>query len=166
MPTTVRSAETSCCPIPGPELPAFKKQCTYWLKRIDEIGVPWVRTSDAMTRHAPHPGLRFLIKRAWISGTDRDALQTQIASADRGQRLASAFKTYRKKLKRAWVRISKKHQEVDLPSYQVPAALFLATSYISILFVAQLLSGALQKLPAGQLPAGLPVAKADAKPVT
>ena len=49
--------------------------------------------------------------------------------------------TYRKKLKRAWSRITGKHQEVDLPGYQVPAALFLASGYISILFVSQLLSG-------------------------
>lgn len=125
---------------PWPELPAFKKQCTFWLKRINEAGVPWVRTSDAMARHAPHPGVGFLVRRAWISGRDRDALQVQISSARRGKRVAYSFKTYRKKLKRAWSRIIGKHQEVDLPHFQVPAALFLATGYVSILFASELLS--------------------------
>ena len=125
---------------PWPELPAFKKQCTFWLKRINEAGVPWIRTADAMVRHAPHPGVRFLVRRAWTSGRDRDALQTQISSARRGKRVAYAFKTYFKKLKRGFSRIIGKHREVDLPLYQVPAALLLATSYVSILFVSELLS--------------------------
>ena len=49
-----------------PDLPAFKKQCGFWLRDIT-AGYGFVRTEGAQTIHAPHPGFRFLTWRAWIT---------------------------------------------------------------------------------------------------
>jgi len=50
---------------PFPDLPAFKKQCGFWLRDLSARGYQYTRTADAMTVHAPHPGYSFLVWRAW-----------------------------------------------------------------------------------------------------
>ena len=61
---------------PFPDLPAFKKQCVFWLRDLVARGLrlhPHRRRDDV---HAPHPGSEFLLWRAW---TERD--RTAISSA-------------------------------------------------------------------------------------
>jgi len=135
---------------PWPDLPAFKKQCGFWIRDIEKRGIKWVRTADAMTVHAPQPGIPFLIWRAWIAGLDRDYQGAQTISQNRLRRVAFAFQFWAKKSWRSTKRIIAKGHEVDLPAWQMPAALFLAGCYYLILLVAQLgsaLTRRYQKLP-------------------
>lgn len=123
---------------PWPDLPAFKKQCGFWLRDIERRGIKWVRTAAAMTRHAPQPGIRFLIWRAWTAGLDRDYQAAQTEAQGRLPRLAFAFKFWAKKTIRATRRIIGKGAQVDLPLWQIPSALLLAYGYQTLLLVAEL----------------------------
>ena len=117
---------------PFPELPAFKKQCGIWLRDIDRRGVRWTRTADAMTVHAPHPGFKFLAWRAWTAGLDRDFQAFYSGTRSRIGRLGYAFRMWGKKTWRATRRIISKHTEVDLPAWQVPAALLIAYAFYTV----------------------------------
>ena len=117
---------------PFPELPAFKKQCGIWLRDIDRRGVRWTRTADAMTVHAPHPGFKFLAWRAWTAGMDRDFQAYFSGTHSRLGRLGYAFRMWGKKSWRATRRIITKHTEVDLPTWQVPAALLIAYGFYTV----------------------------------
>jgi Glycosyl transferase family 2 len=123
---------------PWPDLPAFKKQCGFWIRDIEARGIPWVRTAEAMTIHAPQPGIPFLTWRAWTAGLDRDYQGAQTISQSKLRRLLFALQFWLKKSWRATRRIIGKGHEVDLPVWQMPAALFLAYGYYGIAFVAQL----------------------------
>ena len=125
---------------PWPELPAFKKQCGFWLRDIDRRGIKWVRTVGAMTVHAPHPGLRFMVWRAWTSGRDRDFQAYHTVSPWRLGRLGYAVYFWLKKCWRSTYRIVTKGHEVHLPVWHMPAALCLAYGYYTILFAGQLAS--------------------------
>ncbi|MEO8559625.1 MAG: glycosyltransferase, partial [Rhodospirillales bacterium] len=76
---------------PWPDLPAFKKQCGFWIRDIEKRGIKWVRTADAITVHAPQPGIPFLIWRAWTAGLDRDYQGAQTISQSRVRRVLFAF---------------------------------------------------------------------------
>lgn len=123
---------------PWPDLPAFKKQCGFWIRDIEARGIPWVRTADAVTIHAPQPGIPFLTWRAWTAGLDRDYQGAQTISQSKLRRLLFAFEFWLKKSWRATRRIVGKGHEVDLPVWQMPAALFLAYGYYLILLAGQL----------------------------
>jgi Glycosyl transferase family 2 len=125
---------------PWPDLPAFKKQCGFWLRDIDRRGIKWVRTTAAMTVHAPQPGISFLIWRAWIAGCDRDVQTYYTVSPSRCLRLGFAVYHWLKKCWRSTRRIVTKGHEVQLPMWQMPAALFLAYGYDTILFAAQVVA--------------------------
>ncbi len=77
---------------PFPDLPAFKKQCGFWLRDLTANGYRYLRTADAVTIHAPHPGYRFLVWRAWTMGLDRDYQGFQTETRSRLGRMAYAFK--------------------------------------------------------------------------
>ncbi|HLO20722.1 MAG TPA: glycosyltransferase, partial [Sphingomicrobium sp.] len=79
---------------PFPDLPAFKKQCGFWLRDLTAKGYDYTRTAEAMTVHAPHPGYRFLAWRAWTMGLDRDYQAFQTATRSRLGRLGFAFKFF------------------------------------------------------------------------
>ncbi|MCE9661007.1 MAG: hypothetical protein K8R60_20960 [Burkholderiales bacterium] len=125
---------------PWPDLPAFKKQCGFWLRDIQRRGIAWVRTAEAMTVHAPQPGLRFLAWRAWTAGLDRDYQGAQTTRTSRLWRIGFAFRFWVKKSARAARRIVTKRREVDLPAWQVPAAICLAWSYWTVVLAAQLVA--------------------------
>jgi hypothetical protein len=125
---------------PWPDLPAFKKQCGFWLHDIERRGIKWVRTTEAMTVHAPQPGIRFLMWRAWTAGGDRDFQAYHTVSTGRLGRLGFAVFFWLKKCWRSTYRIVMKGHEVQLPLWQLPAALFLAYSYYTILCAAQLIA--------------------------
>ncbi len=125
---------------PFPDLPAFKKQCGFWLRDLVARGFKWVRTVDARTLHAPHPGLRFLAWRAWTAGLDRDYQVAQTVAPSRLGRIGRSFSLWGKKLRRSTKRVIGKRREVELPLWQVPAALLVANGYFTVLFVGQLAS--------------------------
>lgn len=124
---------------PWPDLPTFKKQCGFWIRDIERRRIKWVRTADAMTIHAPQPGIPFLIWRAWTAGTDRDYMGAQTIGQDRLTRIKYAFQFFSKKTRRAARRIfGKPRKEVGLPLWQAPFAFLLAFGYFFLLFVAQM----------------------------
>ena len=90
---------------PFPDLPAFKKQCGFWLRDLTAKGYDYTRTAEAMTVHAPHPGYKFLAWRAWTMGLDRDYQAFQTATRSRLGRLGFAFKFFGGKVGKGWWRI-------------------------------------------------------------
>lgn len=137
---------------PFPELPgAFKKQCGFWLREVDRLGFKWVRTTDAMVVHAPHPRTSFVAWRAWKMGMDGDFQMFHLVSRFRLRRLGAAFALPGKKLFRAWTRIWTKGSEVGLPAYQRPLAMLLALGFYSSMLAGQFGSAlfrSFQTLPA------------------
>jgi len=117
---------------PFPDLPIFKKQCGFWLRDFAARGHRYVRTADAMTIHAPHPGLKFLVWRAWTAGSDRDYQIFQENTHSRLGRIGHAFQFLGKKTARAWSRIVRKGSSVELPVVQRPVAMAIAFTYYSI----------------------------------
>ena len=138
---------------PWPDLPAFKKQCGFWLRDIERRGIRWVRTAEAMTVHAPQPGLRFLAWRAWTAGLDRDYQAAQTTRPSRPGRLGFALRFWAKKSLRAARRIVAKRREVDLPAWQVPAALCLAWSYWAVVLAGQLVAASTRRYASLPAPA-------------
>lgn len=135
---------------PFPDLPAFKKQCGFWLRDLSAAGFKYVRTADAMTVHAPHPGYRFLAWRAWTTGTDRDYQVYQEKTRSRLGRVAEAFGFVGRKTARSWYRILFRGGKVDLPVWQRPAAMLVGFSYYLIAGVAEIgcaLSRSYEPLP-------------------
>jgi hypothetical protein len=135
---------------PWPDLPTFKKQCGFWIRDIEARKIKWVRTAEAVTVHAPQPGIPFLVWRAWTAGLDRDYQGAQTISHDRWTRVKFAGHFFRKKTKRAWRRIFGKGAEVGLPKWQMPIAGLLASGYYFILWVTQVfaaLTRSYQPLP-------------------
>ncbi|MEO7634185.1 MAG: glycosyltransferase, partial [Sphingomicrobium sp.] len=117
---------------PFPDLPAFKKQCGFWLRDMSARGDKFVRTADAMTIHAPHPGYKFLVWRAWTMGLDRDYQAFQTASRSRPGRIAHAFQFFGKKVGKSWGRIWTRGAAVDLPAWQRPGAMLVTLGFYGI----------------------------------
>jgi hypothetical protein len=117
---------------PFPDLPAFKKQCGFWLSDLSARGFKFTRTADAMTVHAPHPGYRFLAWRAWTMGMDRDYQAFQTETRSRRGRVGFAFGFFGKKVGKSWARIARKGRKVDLPVWQRPAAMAVALGFYGV----------------------------------
>lgn len=125
---------------PFPDLPTFKKQCGFWLRDIDARGFGFTRTADAMTVHAPHPGYFFLIWRAWTMGLDRDYQAFQTVTRSRAGRIGHAFSFFGKKVGKSWARIAIKGDAVDLPLWQRPFAMVIASGFYGIGLVGEIKS--------------------------
>lgn len=125
---------------PFPDLPVFKKQCGFWLRDLSSRGHRFIRTADAMTIHAPHPGYKFLAWRAWTTGLDRDFQGFHTVSRSRPGRIGYAFSFFGKKVGRAWSRILRKGGQVNLPVWQRPFAMFIALAFFQTALIAQLWS--------------------------
>ncbi|HEY4071245.1 MAG TPA: glycosyltransferase [Sphingomicrobium sp.] len=117
---------------PFPDLPAFKKQCGFWLRDLTAKGYDYTRTADAMTVHAPHPGYKFLAWRAWTMGLDRDYQAFQIATRSRLGRLGFAFKFFGGKVGKGWWRIWTRGKNVDLPVWQMPGAMAIILGFYGV----------------------------------
>lgn len=140
---------------PFPDLPAFKKQCGFWLRDLSARGYRYVRTAEARTVHAPHPGYKFLVWRAWTTGMDRDFQGYYTVSRSRLGRLGYALKYFAKKLRRSWSNIINKGSRVDLPVWQRPAAMAISLGFFSIALVGELWSALTRDF--GPLPARIPL---------
>jgi len=125
---------------PFPDLPAFKKQCGFWLRGLSAEGHKYVRTSDAMTVHAPHPGFGFLVWRAWTMGLDRDYQAFQTVSEGRMGRVGHAFSFFSKKVSKSWWRILSKGRSVGLPVWQRPFAMAITFGFYGIGLVGEIKS--------------------------
>ncbi|HWJ59041.1 MAG TPA: glycosyltransferase [Sphingomicrobium sp.] len=125
---------------PFPDLPAFKKQCGFWLRDLSARGHKYVRTADAMTVHAPHPGYRFLVWRAWTMGLDRDYQAFQTYSHSRFTRVVYAFDFFGKKVGKSWARIIKKGKLVALPVWQRPASMLVTLGFYGICLAGEITS--------------------------
>lgn len=117
---------------PFPDLPVFKKQCGFWLRDLSARGHKFVRTADAMTIHAPHPGYKFLVWRAWTMGLDRDYQAFQTATRSRPGRVGHAFSFFGKKVGKSWGRIWTRGAAVELPVWQRPAAMMVTLGFYGI----------------------------------
>lgn len=117
---------------PFPDLPAFKKQCGFWLRDLTAKGYDYTRTADAMTVHAPHPGYKFLAWRAWTMGMDRDYQAFQTATRSRLGRLAFALKFFGGKVGKSWWRIWTRGKHVELPVWQRPAAMLIILGFYGV----------------------------------
>jgi hypothetical protein len=140
---------------PFPDLPAFKKQCGFWLRDLSAAGHRYVRTADAMTVHAPHPGYRFLVWRAWTMGLDRDYQAFQTATRSRFGRVGFAFRFFAKKVGKSWSRIVRKGGNVDLPVWQRPGAMAVTLGFYGIGLAAEIASAVTRRfepLPAPRRP--------------
>ena len=116
---------------PFPDLPLFKRHCSFWLRDLLAEGVGFVRTAEARAVHAPHPGFRYLMWRGWQSGSDRDYQVFQEKSRNRAARVGHSFAFLGKKTVRSWRRILTLGGKVDLKPWQRPAAMLVALSYYS-----------------------------------
>ena len=125
---------------PFPDLPAFKKQCGFWLRDLEAQGFHYLRTAEAMTVHAPHPGYRFLVWRAWTTGTDRDFQAFQTIGRSRLARTLYSFKFFGSKVGRAWSRIAAKGRLVDLAVWQRPFAMAIAFGFYLVALLGELSS--------------------------
>lgn len=126
---------------PFPEIKgSFKKSCGFWLRDIDRRGFKWVRTADAMTVHAPHPGGKFIIWRAWTTGLDRDIQVYHEVTQWRLGRFLYAYYFWAKKLLRSWGRIWSKGGEVDLPVWQRPLAMLYSLGFFTIMLAGEVYS--------------------------
>ena len=149
---------------PFPDLPAFKKQCGFWLRDITERGYGFLRTEKAQTIHAPHSGPRFVIWRAWTKGTDRDYQLFQTKARSRLGRMAHAAAYSGGHLGEAWWRILTKGKKVDLPVWQRPAAMAIALGFYGVTLAGALTSAltrSFEPLPKSDKPRA---AKASRKP--
>ncbi|MFO0688614.1 MAG: glycosyltransferase [Myxococcota bacterium] len=131
---------------PFPNTIAFKKQCGIWLADIVDRGFGFERTPEALAFHAPHAGYVFLLWRAVQAGLDRDA-KARLEGRGRLARIAYSAQVFAKKNFRSTQRILEHHREVELPVWQIPAALLIAWAYYSALAGTQLLSALLDGLP-------------------
>lgn len=113
---------------PFPDVPMFKKHFGMWLRDLVKRGYGFVRTADAMTVHAPHPGFGYILWRGWQSGSDRDFLISQ-KPRSRLSRIASALGFFARKTRGNWSRIARKGGLVGLPAWQRPFAMLLALCY-------------------------------------
>lgn len=125
---------------PFPDLPAFKKQCGFWLRDLSAKGYDYTRTADAMTVHAPHPGYKFLAWRAWTMGMDRDYQAFQTATRSRVGRLRFAFKFFGGKVGKSWWRIWTRGKNVELPMWQRPAAMAIILGFYGVGLVGEIAS--------------------------
>ena len=123
-----------------PDLPAFKKQCVFWLRGLRSDGHKFVRTADAMVVHAPHPGVRFLAWRAWTGGMDSDYLGFQTVSRSWLGRLGYAFRYFARKTWRSWRNIVRHGGKVGLPVWQRPFAMLISLAYYLVTLTGQLSS--------------------------
>jgi hypothetical protein len=117
---------------PFPDLPTFKKACGFWTRDMDARGLQYLRTPDAMTVHAPHPGYKFLVWRAWTMGLDRDYQAFQTATKSRVGRLGFALKFFGGKVGKSWWRIWTRGKSVDLPVWQRPGAMLVSLGFYGI----------------------------------
>ncbi len=118
---------------PFPDLVGpFKKSCGFWLRDIDKRGFKWTRTAEAMTVHAPHPGGKFIMWRAWTTGLDRDYQAFHTVTTSKIGRLGYAFVFWANKVGRSWYRIWTKGSEVQLPVWQRPAAMVLSFGFFTV----------------------------------
>jgi hypothetical protein len=123
---------------PFPDLPAFKKQCGFWTRDMDARGIKYIRTADAMTVHAPHPGYKFLAWRAWTMGLDRDYQAFQTGTRSRIGRFGYAFEFFGGKVGKSWARIVGKGKYVDLPVWQRPAAMLVTLGFYGVSLIAEI----------------------------
>ena len=125
---------------PFPDLPAFKKQCVFWLRGLAAEGHKFARTPDAMVVHAPHPGPKFLAWRAWAGGMDADFLAAQTVSNSRFGRLGYAVRYFVRKVKRSWRNILRHGGQVGLPSWQRPFAMLVTLAFYLVTLAGNLWS--------------------------
>ncbi|MDQ3144742.1 MAG: glycosyltransferase [Pseudomonadota bacterium] len=143
---------------PFPDLPLFKKHCGFWVRDLTARGIRFVRTADAVTVHAPHPGYKYVAYRAWMTGSDLDYQGYQTISPSRIRRLQFALTYFTKKVARSWARVLSKGHKVDLPLWQRPAAMVVGFGFYFIVLISQL------KAIATRSYAALPIASGAVQP--
>lgn len=142
---------------PFPDLPAFKVQCVFWLRGLVAEGHKFIRTPDAMVIHAPHPGIKFLVWRAWVGGMDSDFKTFQTVSRSRLGRVGYAPRYFARKLWRSWRNIIRHGGTVGLRAWQRPPAMLIALAFYLITFVSQLVSALTRRfVPLPKRYTGLP----------
>ncbi len=81
--------------------------------------------------------MKFLLWRAWTTGTDRDYQIFQDKTRSRIARCGHGAAFAFKKTRRSWSRILFQGSKVDLPLWQRPAAMMIGLGYFLIAGVAE-----------------------------
>lgn len=115
----------------------FKVSCTKLMRNIEQAGAELIRV-PALARHAPLEGWRFLAWRALVTGRDADRKFADLKSTSRSKRLVSALKFWLRSELRVTRRILAHYRHVDMPLWQVPAALALGLIFYFLAFCGQL----------------------------
>lgn len=116
----------------------FKVSCTKQTKRLQQSGAEAVRT-PAYVRHAPLSGWRFILWRAIVTGRDADRKYRDMKSRSRTRRFAGALSFWWKMERNVFRQVLRNHRRVDLPAWQVPAALALGSAFYDVAFISQVI---------------------------
>jgi len=122
---------------PYPIHDGFKVSCTLHCQLLKDQGHTMVPV-NAWTIHAPLRGLRFLMWRAWVTGRDADRKVVAIKGDSWTRRFSRALKHGMKRCARSVRRVLSHSHYVEMPWYQVPAALIMAVTFYAVMFVAQI----------------------------
>lgn len=126
----------------------FKVGCTKQMMQLQQSGGEAVR-APAYVRHAPLSGWRFLLWRAIVTGRDADRKYRDLKSRSRARRFASALSFWWKMERNVFRQVLLNHRRVDLPAWQVPAALALGSTFYCIALLSQVIR--LAELTADQI---------------
>lgn len=124
---------------PFPYHHGFKVSCSLLAAQMRTEGVELVR-APAFTRHKPLKGGRFVLWRAAIAGRDDDSRYATMRTHRRTARLGRALSRWLNSTLRSFRRIVTRHRDVDMPAYEVPAAMVAVWLYFTVAFASQLVS--------------------------
>ena len=119
-----------------PDHPGFKVSCSLLLHQLNRKQVQLKRVT-AYAGHKSPEGTRFFLWRALVTGRDNDRRYAAMRSGSRIARVSHAFRRFFTSLWRSSVRIVTKHRFVQLPFWQVPAALVVVAVFHLISFAGQ-----------------------------
>jgi hypothetical protein len=122
-----------------------------------------------MTVHAPHPGYKFLVWRAWTMGLDRDYFAFQMATHNRIGRVGYALKSFGGKVGKSWWRIWTRGRNVDLPVWQRPAAMLITLGFYGVALISEIgssLSRSFEPLPKPEISEEREIDTRKSKPAT
>ena len=116
----------------------FKVSCTKQMKRLQQSGGEAVR-APAFVRHAPLSGWRFIVWRAIVTGRDADRKYRDLKSPSRARRFADALSFWWRMERNVFRQVLRHYHRVDLPVWQVPAALALGSAFYNVAFLSQII---------------------------
>ncbi len=115
----------------------FKVSCSELMNRFFASGGEMVRV-PAYAQHAPLAGWRFLAWRAAVTGRDADRKTHRFKNASRSERFIAALKFWLKMELRVLRRVLGHWRKVEMPVWELPAALSVGFAFYLISLANQL----------------------------